>query len=642
MVGNSAEEIDVTLFREIIFVPLTIDAKDDNDPGLMTGRQRMKETIRLLGSSEPWKRQQDLLAHLPQDRPAGGDGAAGDQEKQRLYDLKRRRAQYEEYVYFEPYVQRFLYRTTPRKQDKPRTPFTPWPASAGDREQDAGPIALFFRDDIKSIEVSYRLQEHGPEHPDPESGARFYSFNIDRCNLYLYETGNAVLVLELNLNLPGAVQEDSDAGSGQSLNFKPVTLAECQTIIENLRRVFPPYFTEEKGRVGDPDAELEAVYYAREFRWRPKGEAGVRVQPEKQIGQVIDNPGGRAPPMFEPWRFLLDPIEVEGSERPTRAAGSAKRHEGPRVRFGQTGDDRGFVMAQIGVPTSFDIKRSDWVRLCFCDAPGSGYSYSPSILKKFEGTYCYDRFFDYETQDAYKSTRYVMCSYAFIMVGSCQNDVKDYFYHMFSRHFRRIYFQLVLISVYQKVALLSLSERLAEALDSGAFQDRSEAIHEEILMFTHRYWFEEISAQIQGHELFSMLRGHMRTEKLYKQLSQEVRETTDRLAVLRQDRLNRLAGVGLVLATFVGFFGMNVFGEGELLGQVRWPVFLLFLVAIAGLFAAIYFRGQQVWVAARPALHRLAALWRKVRHESVRLLPRRPRPRDGGDREADPPARADG
>jgi hypothetical protein len=299
-------------------------------------------------------------------------------------------------------------------------------------------------------------------------------------------------------------------------------------------------------------------------------------------------------------------------------------------------------MAQIGVPSSFDIRRSDWVRLCFCDAPGSGYSYSPGFLKDFEGTYCYDRFFDYETQDAYKSTRYIMCSYAFIMVGSCQNDVKDYFYHVFSRHFRRIYFQLVLISVYQKVALLSLSERLAEALDSGAFQDRSEAIHEEILMFTHRYWFEEISAQIQGHELFSMLRGHMRTEKLYKQLSQEVRETTDRLAVLRQDRLNRLAGVGLVLATFVGFFGMNVFGEGELLGQVRWPVFLLFLVAIAGLFAAIYFRGQQLWVAARPALHRLAALWRKVRHESVRLLPRRPRPGDGGDREADPPARADG
>lgn len=207
------------------------------------------------------------------------------------------------------------------------------------------------------------------------------------------------------------------------------------------------------------------------------------------------------------------------------------------------------------------------------------------------------------------------------------------------KHFRRTYFQLVAISVFQKVALLSLSERLAEAID-GDLEGHSKSIHNDILLFTHRYWFEDISAQTQGHELFSLMRKHMRTGDLYRQLSQEIRETTDRLAVLRQDRLNRLAGVGLVLATFVGFFGMNVFGRGELLGKVGWLMFVLFLVATGGLFAAIYFRGQQIWTAARCAFQRPGARWRKVRHEALRVLPRWPRPGNGGDRESDPQARA--
>lgn len=413
--GKNAEDIDVTLFREIIFVPLTIDPVNADDPGLMAGRTRMCAAIEILEKSTSWKRRHDRLRHLP------GDNIEGDIET--LAELKRRRERYEEFVYFEPYVQRFLYGDTRRSGNKSNT----------------GPIALFYRDEPTRIEATYKWHEESPEEPSStseiQSSARIlrrYRFRVERCNLYLYETGNAILALEIRLETvetlgSGAVLPDSLKGDPSRM-----TLADCQIIIENMRRVFPPFFTEVDGRVGAADAELEPFYFAQEYAW-PGSEhdkdlrKGIRVDPKEQINQVVDDPSRRAPPMFEPWRKMLEPIQVEGAEQPTDHI----------VRFGQTGDDRGHVMAQIGTPNVFDIRRSDWVRLCFCDAPYSGYPYAQAFLENFEEEYCYDRFFDAARQEVTKNTRYLVCPYAFIMVGNCEVTDKDWFLHLFSRHFRR-------------------------------------------------------------------------------------------------------------------------------------------------------------------------------------------------------------
>jgi hypothetical protein len=77
------------------------------------------------------------------------------------------------------------------------------------------------------------------------------------------------------------------------------------------------------------------------------------------------------------------------------------------------------------------------------------------------------------------------------------------FREILAEHGLRHYFQLCLIAYFQKSALLTLSERLADsrrASPGGA----AHAIEDDILRFTHGYWFESLSAQIQDRDLRSL------------------------------------------------------------------------------------------------------------------------------------------
>lgn len=596
----AADQIDITLFREIILLPFTIDPVDPSDLGLADGRCRMVAAQRILESDPAWKRVENRACHLPEDRRAAG------KDETTAARAKRLRSAYEEFVYFEPYVQQFLY-------GRPRDP--------GHDGKD--PIALFARKDVHHLDVDFKWDEYKPE-PSKEKTdvVRRYTFAVERCNLYLFETGNAMLAMEVRFQGVSPIGSLDGVPVSIRNDVGRMTLADCQTILENLRRVFPPYFTEAKGEVGNAAAALDPFYFARRFAWRNDGDGTGNastepVQAEEQIEQVFGRAGAdsgtdvdmpRAAPMFVPWRWLLQPLVIEGGEH-----GS----ENHRVRLAQIGDDRAFVMAQIGVCNTFEIRDSDWVRLCYCDGPGPSFPYAKGFLRGFIRNNCYDRFFDASKKESWQTTRYLICNFAFVMVGTCFTEEErrdDWFRHVFSRHFRRHYFQLVMITLLHKVALLSLSERLAEALERPDFAGEAETVQRQVLNFTHRYWFEEISAQIQAHELFSMLRDQLRTRALYAQLSQEVREATARLAGARQDRLNQVAGIGLGAAVFVGIFGMNVFADkeslfGNISGWLFWPV----LVLVAGLVWFLYrdWRSDWRWLQynwrrrARPCLRRL-------------------------------------
>ena len=594
----AADQIDITLFREIILLPFTIDPVDPSDLGLADGRCRMEAAQKILETDGPWKRVENRACHLPEDRRV----ATGETAQQRA---KRLRSAYEEFVYFEPYVQQFLYGRPRRPGDKDQDK---------DKDKDKGPIALFAREDVDQLDVDFKRDEYKPEPSNENTDVvRRYTFAVDRCNLYLFETGNAMLALEVRYQGVAPVGSLDGAPASIRDNAGRMTLADCQTILENLRRVFPPYFTEMKAEVGNAAAPLDPFYFARRFAWRNAGDGTGKastepVQAKEQIEQVFGRAGAergadadrpRAAPMFEPWRWLLQPLVIEGGE------GGAADH---RVRLAQIGDDRAFVMAQIGVCNTFDIRDSDWVRLCYCDGPGLRYPYAKGFLRGFVRNNCYDRFFDASKKESWQATRYLICNFAFVMVGNClPEDEKrdDWFRHLFSRHFRRHYFQIVMITLLHKVALLSLSERLAEALDRADFGSEAETVHRQILNFTHRYWFEEISAQIQAHELFTMLRGHLRTREMNVQLGQEVREATGRLAGIRQDRLNQVAGIGLGAAVFVGIFGMNVFNEsGLVFGSLGWTLFTVILVIVALITYMLY----RPW---RSDLRRFRYCWRR-------------------------------
>lgn len=570
--SQPAGSIDLELFREILLVPFSVDAAAGRTGGTTANRVDALRSMLREDPEKHWRRIDEPLLHLPEDEPA--NGMEGEQRARRLAGA------YEEFVYFEPYVQDFLY------------------GGASERPASKRPLEVWRAARMTELEIDYDLDQPPPDADRigaASPNVATYRFRVTRCNFYLFSTGNAILVAELEL------EEKRRRGV-----VEPASLHDALSLLESVRRMFPPYFSREADRHGDPDAHLQAIYYPHRFRLTDSGSGEARnatheIEPQAIIEKVVgpSTDARRFPmlvPLFEPWRRLLDPLVVRGYE--------AERPTAPAVVLTPLGDDRAFVVAQVGVADPLDISEGDWVRLCLLDSPGDGWPYARDFLEDFERDHCYDRFFS-KTPHPLQTTRYLVCDYAMVCVGKALSSAagdaatKDFFRHVIGRHLRRQYFQLVLIALLQRTALKTLSDRIADADAENATEVA--AIQKEILDFTHRYWFEDISAQIQGRELFGLLRHHLRLRQLHGQLSQEIREANalaaqkaaqeearkqSRLAGSAQ-RLNVIAAVGLAASVIVGFFGMNVFVEKPFMPADRdFVIGLALVMAVA--FTALF------------------------------------------------------
>ncbi len=64
--------------------------------------------------------------------------------------------------------------------------------------------------------------------------------DVERCNLYLFDTGAAVLALEIDFGLaPTVVDLDQDGNPGSTCRM---TLADVQTFVDHARRAYTPFF----------------------------------------------------------------------------------------------------------------------------------------------------------------------------------------------------------------------------------------------------------------------------------------------------------------------------------------------------------------------------------------------------------------
>ncbi|MBX3517848.1 MAG: hypothetical protein KF815_13000 [Rhodospirillales bacterium] len=555
-----ATEIPVSLFRKILFIPFAIRTRGGAD-ALVSGEDLVGALSAVLdqqAGTKAWCQVSDPVRHLPEDAQATGTGLA---------------EAYQEFVYFEPYVQRFLY-------GDPTTP------------QAGAPVRLYRRQDIRALDFAI---------PDwkvpPETWPR-YRLRVERLNLYLFDTGNAILAVELAFDADLARQ--ANAAQVTPAYREQITLKEALDIVESLRRTYPPFFD-------NHDGVLQARYPA-SLTWVTDTNAPTAFDPclgHDAIGYIDHALNRRCPPMHPTWRALLKP-----------AGGSGLPLEGYdtdcKVVLAQTGDDRAPFLLTVAVPDPTAISRPDWIRLCFADTPGDSndYSYAEDFLDSFERDHCYDRF--WQPGSYWKNTRYLVCGFGLTAVGQWhgQLDGFNYFRDVAAGHLRRHYFQLLLIAHFQKVALLTLSDRLSQALRRNeSFAEDAHTIERDILRFTNRYWFEDISAQLQGQELFTLIRKHLRTRQVYDQLAREVSETNaflnndEQLRVaLGTERLNKVAYPGLILAVITGFFGMNFFEASALKPQtVPWLLIVLALAVIIFLGIHTWFGGLQKWLERLPA-----------------------------------------
>jgi hypothetical protein len=422
---------------------------------------------------------------------------------------------YHEFVTFLPYVQRFLYGEGEQR-------------GALGRTGGASSMHVLRRHDVAKLRVRLR--------PEAEP----IELKVAHVDLYFFYDVDIVL---LNVEL---CADD-------------LPLAVAQEVLYRVGRGYPPgwddagyglHCTAESAWIGHDGAVLSR---------------GDSAQRELFLSHVAQH---RAPRLVEHWRWLLEPLVPDQADLPGE------------LRYRQIEFHRMPVTAYLAVDDPRTLTRADFVRLGLVAGPGAAAGddggaalpFAVEHLADFESRYCYDRFWC--EAGVAPHTRYLCCGPALVVVGSAQSRFFVDRERGVLAQFRHQQFLLFLIAHFQKAALLMFSDRMVVALDqldiadAGSVKRFKRAVrsnYENFLRFTHRYWFHEISEQVQTRELYRLAARHLDLDALYAEVRQRVTEMNDYLdtdSLRRQAntvvRLTVVTIAGLIGALTTGLLGMNL------------------------------------------------------------------------------------
>jgi hypothetical protein len=416
---------------------------------------------------------------------------------------------YAEFVNFLPYVQRVLYGEG---------------SGIGGRTCES-PIRVFRRDDVQGVRIT--LDREGAP----------LDFRIAHVDLYFF--------FDLDVVVPVV-----EIFGGE------LDLATAQDVMFRFGRAYPPYW-DRSGRAGHCPWRVEwlaadgSVLATSDYEQR-----------EKYLEFVSEH---RSPGIAAHWEWLLAPLVQHHSCEP-----------GP-VRYRQLEYHRMPMMAFLALDDVDALTRPDWVRLALVTAPGDAelLPFSQRHLADFEDRYCFDRYFEPACGQRWMNTRLMCSGHSFVMVGRAGEEDYTDLERGLQGQFRHQYFLVFMISHFQKAALLMLSDRLIAALSRLDIQNVQTVKEfkrgirqtlEIFLRFTHRYWWHEISNQVQVRDLYRMLCGHLGSEQLYTEVRDEVQDMS---GYLESDTFRRQANTvvrltvvtifGLIGTVLSGIFGMNLF-----------------------------------------------------------------------------------
>ncbi len=387
------------------------------------------------------------------------------------------------------------------------------------------------------------------------NGSAEQTINFDAvCDLLHFTPDIAVLVLHLK-------------------SKEPLGLKTAQDCLDRLRRLYPPYL----GKDGDhlygghfPCAVFLRDEQGAQLAAFNSASLNTFCKTTKELEEKAGQESVHTHMWASHWSYLLKPISTDHNAK----SGYVAR---------QLGDDRAALASLISVECKdgsqkiTELDQGNLSRLCFADSPGDNRApYSERYLSKarFTERYCYDRFWYLDGESTEAPSLIMNCGYAFSWLGDARNQ--EYFANQNDGApvtYRHIYVPMAIIAHFQKAALLVAARRLADlsAYDkNGAPKEweteKFQKLQDQFIAFTQTYWFDEVTPQEQGIELFQMWRRELRLQAIYDETRQEVQDIVESLNSKQATELNRSASrvtwggliIGLVGVT-VGLLGMNTF-----------------------------------------------------------------------------------
>jgi hypothetical protein len=424
-------------------------------------------------------------------------------------------AGYEEFVYFLPYVQRFLY-------------------GVGDEGRGAqSSLHAFKRDDIASVEVNL------------EADSATIKLDVLRARLYFfYDVDVALAVLEV-------------AG-------KDIQLADAVEMMDRFGRPYAPAWETSNQGAHCPH---RVAFFDTAGALLSQSDYGDR---EKFIDLVRAE---RQTPLSMHWEYFLSPLI------PAYLPGGV-------IKYHQIENKRIPIMTYLSFDDPGALTRGDMVRIGFAAKWGDSNTlpYATSFLANFESEYCYDRYWSPEDKQDDMMTRYLFCGVSFAMVTKANHNAN------LLRQYRHQFYQIGLIANFNKAALLSLSNRFSRAVERlnvrnydsvKQFKKHVRETLEVFLRFNHRYWFHEISNQVQASDFFKRWSHQLGSDALYQEVREEARDINEYLDADRTRkqtdnamRLTVVSSCGMIGTVATGFLGMNLFSHDGYTTIVKLGIFL--------------------------------------------------------------------
>jgi CorA-like Mg2+ transporter protein len=433
-------------------------------------------------------------------------------------------AGYEEFVYFLPYVQRFLY-------------------GVGDEGRGAqSSLYAFTRDDIASVEIN--ISATSAPIPLTVLRARLYFF---------YDVDVAVAVLEV-------------AG-------KDIPLEDAVEIMDRFGRPYAPAWDGENQGAHCPH---RVAFFGHDGGLLTQSDYGDR---EKFIDLVRAE---RQTPLSMHWEYFLSPL------MPAYLPGGV-------IKYHQIENKRIPIMSYLSFDDPTALSRGDMTRIAFAAKWGDSETlpYATKFLHDFEAEYCYDRYWSPEENQDNMLTRYFFCGVSFSMITKVNRNTT------LLRQYRHQFYQIGLIANFNKAALLSLSNRFSRAVERlnvrdyesvKQFKKHVRETLEVFLRFNHRYWFHEISNQVQASDFFKRWSHQLGSDALYQEVREEARDINEYLDADRTRkqtdnamRLTVVSSCGMVGTVVTGFLGMNLYSHSDLPAIYKMLIFMVVFIPTTAL-----------------------------------------------------------
>jgi len=142
----------------------------------------------------------------------------------------------------------------------------------------------------------------------------------------------------------------------------------------------------------------------------------------------------------------------------------------------------------------------------------------------------------------------------------------DFFRRELPVHLQREYFLLFLLPLHQRFTLISLSQRVSENWLSGDERGRIrafESIRDTLLEFMARGYFSQVMQREHHHRVYRRWQETFQLDRLYQEVSDEVREMHEFLQMRQSERLERrlnfLTFVIGIPALLFSFLSINIY-----------------------------------------------------------------------------------